>query len=286
MLNQDKMIIIEPPPDAGFFTRYRFWREQRTVERSLRGLPDVLQPSEELYLVVGGKIDRGSLNTAMQSLGMAGGGSSSSFVNKLPGLLTLVPIIIAFMLTEAFSSIPFIGGPLTALLWLAAIAGAVCVGFWLLPFYGSAIAATSTRVMYVKKPLVGIEVRDFTYSQISSVSQDSGAFYATITIQLAGSGIQFTEIIKEKASPLLNAIRDNIGRAQSVSLDASSIEALANIANAKSAIDSTESRASLSVGSGVSNLDALEKLADLRDRGILSDSEFEDEKAKILGGGD
>lgn len=282
MLNEDKMIIIEPPPDAGALTRYRFWREKRTVQRALEGLPGVLQPDEELYMVVGGKIDRGSLTTAMQALGMAGGGSSTSFVNMLPGLLTLAPIIPAIFLSALFSGIPFIGTPLVYLVWLAAIAGMVYLGIYLLPFYGSAIAATNKRIMYVKRPLVGMEVRDFTYSQVSSVSQDSGAFYATVTIQLAGSGIQFTEIIKEKAAPLLNAIRDNIGRAQSVSLDSSSLEALANIARPSGAISTPESQGALPYGGGGSNLQALEKLADLHDRGVLTDREFEDEKAKIL----
>ena len=280
MLNQDKMIIIEPPPDADIFTRYRFWREQRTVQRSLQGLPSVLQPNENLHLVVGGKINRGSLTTAMQAGGMAGGGSSTSFVNKLPGLLTLAPLILASILGGLLGGIPFIGTPLVVLVWLGAIAGVVFLGLYLLPFYGSAIAATSTRVMYVKKPLIGMEVRDFTYSQISSVTQDSGAFYATVTIQLAGSGIQFTEIIKEKAAPLLNAIRDNIGRAQSVSLDASSLQALSNIANPNQV--TSASQAHLTPGSNASALADLERLADLRDRGILTDNEFEDEKAKIL----
>ena len=50
MLNQDKLIIIEPPPDAGPITRLRFWNEQFKIKRPLQAMPDILQRDEELYL--------------------------------------------------------------------------------------------------------------------------------------------------------------------------------------------------------------------------------------------
>ena len=80
----------------------------------------------------------------------------------------------------------------------------------------------------------------------------------------------------------MNVIRDNIGNPQTVSLDTSSIEALRNVANTPNTLGSSESKTSLSAGGSASNLEALEKLADLRDRGILTEKEFEDEKAKDI----
>ena len=85
MLNQDKMIVIDAPPDAGFITRLRFHYERLRAKRSLQALPEILQPDEELHIVVGGRIHKNNLKTLMQSV--SGGGSGSSFLNGLPGLL-------------------------------------------------------------------------------------------------------------------------------------------------------------------------------------------------------
>ena len=167
----------------------------------------------------------------------------------------------------------------------------------LIPYYGSTITVTNKRVMYIKRPWVRIEVRDFTFSEMSSVTQDSGLWYATVTIQLAGSGIQFTNILKEKAAALMNVIRDNISAPQAVSLDAASLAALSNIAAAGQQVAApVEHRQvgssagaappqAISQSSELTDIDRLERLADSCARGILSDEEFEDEKAKVLRGG-
>ena len=298
MFNQNKMIIIDTPPGAGPITRYRFWNEKFKVRRPLKAMPDILQPGEELYMVVGGNIDRGSLQTAMQALGMTTGGSASGFMNALPGLLfALIGFSIfaaGFMLSVAAASavaqVPLIGAPLAPIVSLVIFAGTIAllvvVGIPIAPLFGSAIVATDKRVMYVKKPWIGLEVRDFTYSQISSISQDTGLMSATITIQLAGSGIRFTQILKEKSGPLMNAVRGNIDRPQSVSLDPTSIQALTDATNAPNTLGSPHSNRqhSLSQGDSESNLETLERLANLRDRGILSEEEFAEEKSKVLRG--
>lgn len=299
MLNQDKMIIIDAPHDAGPITRFRFWNERFKVKRPLQALPEILQPDEELYIVVGGNIDKGSLQTTMQALGMATGSSASGFMNALPGLLfgllIALPIFsigtwLSFAAASVIGQVPLIGTPLGAVVSFIIFAGTIALlvlaGTIIAPLYGSAIVATDRRVMYVKKPWVGLEVRDFTYSQMSSISQDTGLMSATVTIQLAGSGIRFTQILKEKSGPLMNAVRGNISRPQSVSLDSTSIEALTSVTNAPSRLGSppTDGQRSLSGGDGDSNLETLERLANLRDRGVLSEEEFAEEKSKVLRG--
>ena len=290
MLNQDKLIIIEPPPDAGWITRLRFWNESFKVKRPLQAMPDILQPNEELYIVVGGNVNKGSLQTAMQALGVTTGSSASGFINMLPGLIVggigLSILWGGFALAAAAAQVSFIGAPLALIVILAAIACVVLIGIPIAPLYGSAIAVTDKRVMYIKKPWVGLEMRDFTYSQVSSISQDTGMMFATITIQLAGSGIQFTQILKEKSGPLMNVVRDNIDRPQTMSLDSASIEALANIANTSNPLSSPQGdgQSALVSGAPVSHVETLERLADLHDRGVLSDEEFEEEKTKALRG--
>ena len=215
---------------------------------------------------------------------------------RLPGLLfALIGLSIfsaGFMLSMAaagaVAQVPLIGAPLAPVVSLVIFAGTIAslvvIGIPIAPLYGSAIVATDKRVMYVKKPWIGLEVRDFTYSQISSISQDTGLVSATITIQLAGSGIRFTQILKEKSGPLMNAVRGNIDRPQSVSLDPTSIQALADVTNAPNTLDSPPGNRqhSLSQGDSESNLETLERLANLRDRGILSEEGIRGRKIKSL----
>ena len=135
MFNQNKMIIIDTPPGAGPITRYRFWNEKFKVRRPLKAMPDILQPGEELYMVVGGNIDRGSLQTAMQALGMTTGGSASGFMNALPGLLfALIGLSIlsaGFMLSMAaagaVAQVPLIGAPLAPVVSLVILRWNHCV---------------------------------------------------------------------------------------------------------------------------------------------------------------
>ena len=187
------------------------------VKRPLQALPEILQPDEELYIVVGGNIDKGSLQTAMQALGMASGSSRVGLheraarfavrpVNSSP--IFSIGTWLSLGAASVIGQVPVIGTPLGAVVSFIIFAGTIALlvlaGTIIAPLYGSAIVATDRRVMYVKKPWVGLEVRDFTYSQMSSISQDTGLMSATITIQLAGSGIRFTQILKEKSGPLMN----------------------------------------------------------------------------------
>ena len=260
---------IEPEGNVNFMKRYYLWQDRLKVLRVMSVLPQILGPNEEMQIAAGGRIGKGSLQTLRQAGG--GGSSAAGILNLLPVLACLA---IWFGTPTLFSLVPAPG--MGALGFLVGTAAAIYV--WVRYFsalYGAAIVVTNQRVMYVKKPMFGQEVRDYTYTEISSVTQDTGITFGTITLQLSGSGITFTRIINDKALPIMNAIRENISRPQTVAIDPASIMQMATAVNPQQA-------ATAQLPESSSTLDEMEKLASLHSRGILTDAEFETEKEKIL----
>ena len=260
---------IEPEGSVNFMKRYWLWQDKLKVMRVMSVLPQILGQNEEVQIAAGGQIGKGSLQTLRQAGG--GGSSAAGMLNMLVGL---VPVAIWLGIWILFGLIPLPGvGGLGFLLGIAA-AFYVSVRF-ITPYFGAAIIVTNQRVMYVKRPMFGQEVRDFTFTEISSVTQDTGITFGTITLQLSGSGITFTRIINDRALPIMNAIRENISKPQTVAIDPTSLAQMATAINPQAA-------AAAQLPESSSTMDELEKLASLRSRGILTDAEFETEKEKIL----
>ena len=259
---------IEPEGNVNIIKRYWLWQDRLKVLRVMSALPQILGQNEEVQIAAGGQIGKGSAQTLMQR--GEGGSSAAGILNKLVGL---VPLAIFLVIWSLFSLVPLPGvGFLGLLLGLAA---AIYVSVrYITPYFGAAIIVTNNRVMYVKRPMFGQEVRDFTFTEISSVVQDTGVTFGTITLQLSGSGITFTRIINDKALPIMNAIRENISRPQTVAIDPASIMQMATAANPQAAPAQLPETSS--------TMEELEKLASLHSRGILTDAEFETEKEKIL----
>lgn len=260
---------IEPEGNVNFMKRYWLWQDRLKVLRVMSVLPQILGQNEEVQIAAGGRIGKGSLQTLQQAGG--GGSSAAGMLNMLVGL---VPVAIWLGIWILFTLIPL---PIDVLGFLLGIAAAFYVSVrFITPYFGAAIIVTNQRVMYVKRPMFGQEVRDFTFTEISSVTQDTGITFGTITLQLSGSGITFTRIINDKALPIMNAIRENISRPQTVAIDPTSLAQMAT------AINPQQAAAAAQLPESSSTLDEMEKLASLHSRGILTDAEFETEKEKIL----
>ena len=124
------------------------------------------------------------------------------------------------------------------------------------------LVATDRRVLFIDKGLFNsLTVEDFPYSTIQSVEASTGMMWGTIVIKSAGNAEEIGNLAKERTHAFANVIRDNVRESQSPS----SVIAPATVAPP------------------VSLADELLKLAQLRDAGILSEEEFEGQKAKLLG---
>ena len=123
------------------------------------------------------------------------------------------------------------------------------------------LVATDRRLLFVDKGSFGsLQVEDFPYPTIQSVRSTAGAMFGSITIKSAGSSALIDDIVKRFSHEMANFVR-------------------------KKAMDFNGTAAPV-VATGtvnqVSPADELIKLSQLRESGILTDEEFQIQKARLL----
>lgn len=132
------------------------------------------------------------------------------------------------------------------------------------------LIATDRRMMFVDKKLIGnrVKVEDFPYDSISSIQYELKMLFATVTIFASGNKAEIEQVVpKALARSFCEAVR-----------------ALISGGNDRQLTD--RDGVSVQPGPRLSDVeqmaDALERLADLRDRGLLSDEEFAEQKRGLL----
>jgi hypothetical protein len=118
---------------------------------------------------------------------------------------------------------------------------------------------TDRRVGMFTKKLGGHDMLDFSYGLLTSIEYKKGFSYGEITLLAAGDQTRFHMIPKDLVENLAKIIRERM------------------------AASTQPSQPSTQTGSGASVADELLKLASLRDSGILTQEEFDAQKAKLLG---
>ena len=123
------------------------------------------------------------------------------------------------------------------------------------------LVATDRRLLFVDKGSFGsLQVEDFPYPTIQSVRSTAGTMFGSITIKSAGSSALIDDIVKRFSHEMANFVR-------------------------KKAMDFNGTAAPV-VATGtvnqVSLADELIKLSQLRESGILTDEEFQIQKARLL----
>ena len=123
--------------------------------------------------------------------------------------------------------------------------------------------ATSKRMLFVDKGAMGnTEVSEMPYRSVEAITHSTGRFFAGI--QITGRGIASFRIEdiadRESVKPFVDCVRGHL-----------------EAAPAPPAAAPQPAAASLSVA------DEIEKLASLKDRGILTQEEFDAKKRQLLG---
>lgn len=122
------------------------------------------------------------------------------------------------------------------------------------------IAATDRRVIFVDKGLFGgLKVEDFAYDKITSIQYETGLLTGSITIFTSSNKAKITQVDKDRVRNLAEAVRHRISGNQAA-----------------------QAQQSQPAADGGDWIAALERLAKLKEQGILDDAEFNAEKAKIL----
>lgn len=118
------------------------------------------------------------------------------------------------------------------------------------------IVATDLRVIFLDKGLIfGLKQLEFAYEKISSIKQTNGLILAAVTMATSGGEAMIDNIPKGEARKMCEVVSERISRG---------------------------SRA-VPRSSNDDIIDKLKQLAELRDRGVLTEEEFLAQKARILG---
>lgn len=112
------------------------------------------------------------------------------------------------------------------------------------------LVATNKRVIFISKTLFSLKVEDFAYDKITSIEYSTGMIFGDIIIYAAGNKAKIKDIDKHDAKDMAEFIRAFISNGDS-----------------KSEFDLTKE---------------LEKLAKLKEQGVINDDEFAQMKAKLI----
>jgi hypothetical protein len=127
------------------------------------------------------------------------------------------------------------------------------------------LVATDRRLIFVDKGMISLKVEDFPYDKVSSIQYQTGWIFGDITIFASGNRAQIKQIPKDAARAFAETVRNMI------SGGAPAPQAPPQSAPAPQA-----------AGAGDDFMEKLEKLARLKEQGILTDEEFAEQKAKVL----
>ncbi|MEU4414861.1 SHOCT domain-containing protein [Nocardia salmonicida] len=124
------------------------------------------------------------------------------------------------------------------------------------------VALTNQRLLFVFHGVIRSRTEDFPIPVISSVQSKSGFVFSEMTIHASGNRAVIGEMLAADAAAITDAVRRKIAefRQPSPALPAFS-----------------------PVPPPVDPVDQIKRLAELRDAGILSESEFETKKQELLG---
>ncbi len=119
------------------------------------------------------------------------------------------------------------------------------------------LTATNKRLIFLDKGLFKLKVEDFDYSKISSILYSTGIFTGKMIIFSSGNKSIIHDVRNAKLRVFGDWVRAKISQASN------------NIITS-------------SQGNPISKIEQLERLAKLKDQGILNEIEFNIEKVKIL----
>lgn len=132
--------------------------------------------------------------------------------------------------------------------------------------YGDGIGvifATNKRLLFVDKSLFKLRVEDFPYEKISSIQYKLGLFMGQLEIFTSNNKAQIKNCSKDIVQGFVDKVRQRMS-------DGNKKKAEAEPAKPSASADDFISK--------------LERLAKLKEQGILTDAEFLQQKEKILNG--
>ena len=123
------------------------------------------------------------------------------------------------------------------------------------------LVATNKRLVFVDKGIVRVRVEDFPYDKITSIQYETGWVMGTVTIFASGNRAEIKNVMRGRTRTFGDYVRARVS---------------APAKNASSPAPSAAKPAEEDV------IDKLERLAKLKEQGILTEEEFNTQKSKLL----
>jgi hypothetical protein len=161
-------------------------------------------------------------------------------------------------------------------------------------FYNGGIGllvATNRRLIFLDKGMLyGLRVEDFHYDRISSIQYRTGLLLGEITIFASGNRAEISQVEKSMVRQFGDYVRARIDRppappaATTPAATAAQAAASAGLASQAPAAPPPMPPPVLPAASDDVIISKLERLAALKQQGILTEQEFLEQKARILRG--
>lgn len=128
------------------------------------------------------------------------------------------------------------------------------------------LVATQRRLIFLDKGWASLKVEDFPYDKITSIQYSTGMLFGEIIIFASGNKAKISQMAKGETVAFADLARNHINK-----LSAPAPTPAPAFQPSSTALDPAEQRLAM-----------LERLAQLKQQGILTDDEFLAQKAKIL----
>ncbi|PTM59574.1 PH domain-containing protein [Desmospora activa] len=122
------------------------------------------------------------------------------------------------------------------------------------------LVATNKRLIFIDKGFFSLTVEDFPYDKISSIQYTTGIIFGELTFYASGNKGKIGQVDKMAVRSFAEWVRNHIEQAKEN--------------------ETTNPQPS---GGYSSPVEQLKQLAELKNQGILTEEEFQDQKKKILG---
>lgn len=129
------------------------------------------------------------------------------------------------------------------------------------------LVATNKRLIFVDKGFVKLKVEDFPYDKISTIQYETGMLLGKMSVFTSGNRAEIKNLVKQETKPFAEYVRARI-----TSKAAHASFPVNQSASSSGDSDNTQNK-----------IQQLEKLAELKQKGILNEKEFAAEKKKLLG---
>lgn len=129
------------------------------------------------------------------------------------------------------------------------------------------LVCTNSRLIFINKGLMSLKVEDFPLKNISSIQYETGILMGKITIFASGNRADIGNIEKAYVRNFAEYVRAKIS----------------DISKSSVSSQPVQTNLSAQTASDDEIIAQLERLAVLKEKGILTDEEFDAQKARILG---